>query len=118
MTTEPAPSSTTVLATWPPPGWADRIAVADGTVTHSWAPDTVLYALHAEGWIGVVELDVDLVQRDRLDVHGDDGALRVVRGEPLVVLDRLRLTLPQAEALARTLTSFVQRWENRAEFER
>lgn len=87
---------------WAAPSWATSSLLEPTLISHNLDVDGLT---HDE--TDPQPLAVSLSQTDGLSV-AEDGSPRVVRTDPVVIVDALRLTLTQADALARALVELVE----------
>jgi hypothetical protein len=92
------------ITSWRPPPWAASTVLADGGVKHTYMRSVAGALLDDES---TTTVEVWLVQRDMIDV-GDDGRnIRVVRGEPSVMIEEHRFSLNGAAQMQHALADLL-----------
>jgi hypothetical protein len=96
----PVPTTGTQMAIWPPPTWAThtRVMISDGAVVHTF--ESTSYATVEPMMVGQEPplINVELSQSDDLEVDAF-GVPKVIRAEPIVMIDALQMSVAEARNL-------------------
>ena len=99
-----ATSLPSVVGRWRAPVWATSTTTIDGGVAYSCTRSfTGLIRDHDDG---VTSLDVHLLQQDDVDID-HDGQVLVIRRQPVIAVEELRLTLRGAALLRNALDELL-----------